>query len=103
MERDSRIEIEPMLWDAAEKAAEAEGASITEFVHRALVHRLALATPAAYLSARAARARPEAFLGLLDRAPDVPPIVGDERVADEPGLSGRAHDLGGEMRSRVAA
>lgn len=92
MERDSRIEIEPTLWHAVERAAEADGASPVEFVNRAVIDRLAFTDPAAYFAGRAARARHEAILNLLDRAPDVAPAPGDELATEgeQPGSHGGA-------------
>ena len=78
MERDSRIEIEPIVWEAVEKIAEAEGASVADYVNRAVLESLRHSDPVAYWKARGARARPGAFLDLLARAGDEPPRPGDE-------------------------
>ena len=78
MDRDSLVEIEPSLWSAASKLAEAEGRTVTQFVNHALAERLAHADPDAYWAARAARARPGALAEILNKARDEPPREGDE-------------------------
>ena len=77
MKRDDLVEIGPTLRDAVGRAAEAEGVSLAEFVHRVLIDRLAFSNPDDYFAARSERGRAESLSALLDRAGDEPPQDGD--------------------------
>ena len=84
MERDSRIEIEPLVFEAVERIASAEGSTVADFVNRIVIDRLAYENLEAYLAARAARARPGAIRDWLLQARDEPPVPGDELDPEPP-------------------
>lgn len=58
--------------------AEQEGVSINQLITLAVAEKVSALKTEDYFRERAARANREAFLAVLDKAPDVPPLPGDE-------------------------
>jgi len=56
-----------------------EGVSVNQFIASAAAAKMASVMTLDYLRTEAAHGQREDFLGVLDRAPDVPPPPGDER------------------------
>lgn len=52
--------------------------SVNQFIASAAAEKMAAVLTLDYLRAEAAKGRREDFLHLLDLAPDVPPLAGDE-------------------------
>jgi len=66
----------------ARELALADGASINNFIVSAVAEKIAARRTVEWLKKQAAeRGSPERLLELLDQAPDVPPMPGDERPA----------------------
>ena len=57
-----------------------DGVSVNQFIASAAAEKMAGVMTLDYLRAEAAQGRREDFLAVLDRAPDVPPPPGDERL-----------------------
>ncbi|ANB02850.1 YlcI/YnfO family protein [Ectothiorhodospira sp. BSL-9] len=57
-----------------------DGVSVNQFIASAAAEKMASVMTLDYLRAEAAQGRREDFLAVLDRAPDAPPLPGDERV-----------------------
>ncbi len=59
--------------------AAGDGVSVNQFIASAAAEKMASVMTLNWLRAEAAQGRREDFLALLNAAPDVPPIPGDER------------------------
>ncbi len=57
-----------------------DGVSVNQFIASAAAEKMASVMTLDYLRAEAAQGRREDFLAVLDRAPDAPPLPGDERA-----------------------
>ncbi|MDR2220554.1 MAG: type II toxin-antitoxin system HicB family antitoxin [Methylobacillus sp.] len=55
-----------------------DGVSVNQFIASAAAEKMASVLTLDWLRAQASQGRREDFLALLDAAPDVPPIAGDE-------------------------
>ena len=61
-----------------QELAKQEGVSINQLVVLSVAEKLAALKTEDYFRERAARADRASFLAVLDKAPDVPPLPGDE-------------------------
>jgi predicted transcriptional regulator len=59
--------------------AAGDGVSVNQFIASAAAEKMASVMTLNWLRAEASQGRREDFLALLNAAPDVPPIPGDER------------------------
>ena len=57
-----------------------DGVSVNQFIASAAAEKMASVLTLDWLRAEAAQGRRDDFLAMLDRAPDVPPLPGDEPV-----------------------
>jgi uncharacterized protein (DUF1778 family) len=57
-----------------------DGVSVNQFIASAAAEKMASVMTLDYLRAEAAQGQRKDFLAVLDRAPDVPPLAGDERL-----------------------
>ncbi len=57
-----------------------DGVSVNQFIASAAAEKMASVMTLDYLRAEATQGQREDFLAVLDRAPDVPPLPGDERL-----------------------
>ena len=57
-----------------------DGISVNQFIASAAAEKMASVLTLDWLRAEAAQGRRDDFLAMLDRAPDVPPLPGDEPV-----------------------
>ena len=57
-----------------------DGVSVNQFIASAAAEKMASVMTLDYLRAEAAQGQRADFLAVLDRAPDAPPLPGDERV-----------------------
>ena len=74
-----RLSLPPELASEAERLAQNEGVSLEDWIAWTVAERVGDMTAVAeFFHRRAQGARPGAFLELLARAPDVPPMPGDE-------------------------
>lgn len=64
---------------AARQLAELNGTSLNQFLSSLIAERVGEMKASAEIQARAERATPAAALAILRRAPDRPPLAGDER------------------------
>lgn len=71
------LKLRPSLEAEARRLAREDGVSLNEFINSAVAEKLSALETEAYFAARAARGNREAFLAVLDRAADKPPIEGD--------------------------
>ncbi len=55
-----------------------DGVSVNQFIASAAAEKMASVMTLDYLRAEASRGRRADFLAVLDQAPDVPPLPGDE-------------------------
>ena len=55
------------------------GVSVNQFIASAAAEKMASVMTLDYLRKEAAQGRRADFLAVLDRAPDIPPLQGDER------------------------
>jgi hypothetical protein len=62
----------------AKNLAELNGTSLNQFLSSLIAERIGELRATADIQARAARANPAAALAILARAPDRPPLAGDE-------------------------
>jgi hypothetical protein len=65
------------ILEAVEEAAKKKGASLSEFIENALLSKASEVLSDPYLELRAKRANGLGWR-VLDQAPDVPPLPGDE-------------------------
>ena len=64
---------------AAQRLAKEDGVSLNQWISVAVAEKVgAVETASSFLDRRAGQALPSDMLGVLDRAADVPPMVGDE-------------------------
>ncbi|MBP6229924.1 MAG: toxin-antitoxin system HicB family antitoxin [Pseudomonadales bacterium] len=56
-----------------------DGVSVNQFIASAAAEKMASVMTLDYLRKEAAQGRRADFLAVLDRAPDIPPLQGDER------------------------
>ena len=64
---------------AAQRLAKEDGVSLNQWISVAVAEKIgAVESAANFLARRSGDGRPSEMLGYLDRAPDRPPIVGDE-------------------------
>ena len=57
-----------------------DGVSVNQFIASAAAEKMASVMTLDYLRAEAAQGQRKDLLAVLDRAPDVPPLPGDERL-----------------------
>lgn len=72
----------------ARELAEREGISLNQFVSTAVAEKLSALLTEEYLRARAKRGSRAAYLKVLGKAPDAPPVSGDELRAGARGPAG---------------
>lgn len=65
------------------QVAKEDGVSINQFVSLAVAEKLSALSTENYIKERAERADRAAFLEVLDKVPDVPPVAGDELPGTE--------------------
>ena len=64
---------------AAQRLAKEDGVSLNQWISVAVAEKIgAVESAASFLARRAGDARPSDLLSYLDRAPDQPPMAGDE-------------------------
>jgi uncharacterized protein (DUF1778 family) len=80
--------------------AERENISINQFVATAAAEKAAALLTVEYLEDRARRGDPTLFDRVLDRVPDVPPVVGDELSGEPPATDEAAGRVGGSNFKR---
>ncbi len=61
-----------------QEMADLDGVPVDQFVMSAVTEKISALTAETYLRARASRADPAAFRGILDRVPQRAPLAGDE-------------------------
>ncbi len=66
------------LHNMLKKVAKDDGVSINQFVSLAVAEKLSALSTESYLQERSARADRGAYLKILDKVPDAPPVAGDE-------------------------
>ena len=71
------LRLQPSLKAAAERMAQAEGASLNQFINVAVAEKLSALETEEFFRTRAARGRRDAFLRFLDEAGDEAPGEGD--------------------------
>jgi len=71
------LRLQPSLKVAAERIAQAEGASLNQFINVAVAEKLSALETEEFFRARAARSNRKAFLSFLDGAGDEAPGEGD--------------------------
>lgn len=73
-----QLELPERVLDEARKLASKENVPLDNYVARVLARHLASVQGIAYIEQRAKGASREKFLAALRKAPDVPPMPGDE-------------------------
>ena len=72
------LRIPPSLMEDVKAIAASDSVSVNQFIVQAIAERVAVLRDRGYLAQRAARAKPDAFLRILEIAGDDTPIPGDE-------------------------
>ena len=74
------LQLPESLKDTAARLAKEDGVSLNQWIVAAVAQKIgAVETATEFLARRAANADTDAAMALLDRAPDVVPLEGDER------------------------
>ena len=73
-----QINVSDEISREAERLAASRGLTVQQFAERAVEAQVAALNSAEYWKARAARGNPDDLLRILELAPDVPPLPGDE-------------------------
>lgn len=76
---DITLDLPENVYRKLEEFAARAGISVEAFVISAVRERVAAMEAEYDLTGRAVRGNRDAFLNVLDKAPDVPPLPGDER------------------------
>ena len=71
------LTLRPSLRAEAQRLAEEDGVSLSEFINTAVAEKLSALETETYFRARAAKGSRAAFLAVLDSAGDEPPAEGD--------------------------
>jgi hypothetical protein len=78
------VNIPDSLYTHARELAQREHTSIHQFIITAVAEKISVSDAEAFFRERAQKGRRAAFLEIMDRVPDVPPIPGDELPNDVP-------------------
>jgi HicB family len=72
------LRVPPSLMEDVKAIAASDSVSVNRFIVQAIAERVAVLRDRGYLAQRAARAQPDAFKRILEKAGDDTPIPGDE-------------------------
>ena len=78
------LRLPPSLHRKIRELAERDEVSINQFIATAVAEKTAALLAVEYLDARGRHADRRLFDRVLARVPDVPPVAGDERLAQRP-------------------
>lgn len=80
------LRVPDSLLSAARRLAEADNTSMNQFFVSAIAEKVSAMETAKFFAQRGENADVAAYLAILEQAPDVPPVAGDE-IARRSGLT----------------